>query len=118
MSEARLEDLSGDPVYDFLKTKKFEGFELAGGRLITANFGSFRAASVVIEIGYRAEGTKAIHKISYNYKKILRGIKKELKYPDQCPIKHYTKEVLNAGREDKPSDTVEQKELDVPHSDD
>jgi len=86
----KYEEFPGDPVYEFLKGKRMEGFLFLGAVITNQNKSRPGMPSTIITIGYKHEKTKVVSSASYNYKKILRGIKKELKFPDQVPIKRYT----------------------------
>lgn len=93
--DEKYQKLDGDWVYDFLKNKPFKGFELLGCIIRDTKVKTSRAAAQTIEMGYKHEGSGMVKTVSFNYKKILRNIEKELKYPWQHPIKKYTKEDEN-----------------------
>lgn len=73
-------DLSGDKVFDMIKSREYKDHKFLGGRIIEAKIKPVRGPSKVIELGFKHEPSGFVRTVSFNYKKIERMLKKELKY--------------------------------------
>lgn len=68
----RFKDLTGDPVYDYLKTQSLPGFSVIGGELISKKVVSPREPWTTIEILVENDRTKNAQTYIYNYKFLMR----------------------------------------------
>ncbi len=67
-------DLTGDPVYDHLKTQVFEGYEVVGGKVINKTvFGPKEPRKLISILVKNKEGK--LGRYSYSYKKVERMIR-------------------------------------------
>lgn len=68
-------DLTGDPAYDFLKTKTLDGYSIDGGQIIERKSVGPKEPRFILEVLVKGpEGVSRTY--TYNYKKLLREITK------------------------------------------
>lgn len=73
MTESEFKDLTGDPVYDFLKSKVLPGHTLAGGIISDKKIAGPKEPRKTIEILIKTKSGKT-RSYTYNYKKLERKL--------------------------------------------
>lgn len=70
-------DMTGDRVYDYLKTKVLDGHELMAAKIVRPKITGPKDAKVVLLTRVLDLKTKEITNYDHNYKKIERYLDKE-----------------------------------------
>lgn len=74
MEEIEPKDLTGDPVYDFLKTKTLPGYTVVGATITEPQSMDPKAPKKIIEITLKRE---TIEKRAFNYNRVKRDMEEE-----------------------------------------